>query len=192
MYSVVEIKQILKDLLQQQVTAIGEYELIQLLNQKGVYDGYLGDSVSLQLFQKHFLTMHCLYQLQYDIPGAVLQISPLHIALLQVSEADATGADVEYSQRYLRDYYLDLSHLDRASDASVADLLSDFWQKYLYHQAADDALSLLDLSGSATWAEIQTAYRQKAQLLHPDKGGCPQKFAQIREAYEQLKRRQRG
>ncbi len=36
--------------------------------------------------------------------------------------------------------------------------------------------------------KIKSAYRRKAALLHPDKGGSDQQFAQLHEAYEQAKR----
>lgn len=36
--------------------------------------------------------------------------------------------------------------------------------------------------------KIKSAYRRKAAQLHPDKGGSAQEFAQLHEAYEQLKK----
>jgi DnaJ-class molecular chaperone len=45
---------------------------------------------------------------------------------------------------------------------------------------------LLGLSTSASQDEIKKAFRLKARKLHPDKGGDPEKFKRINEAYETL------
>ena len=47
---------------------------------------------------------------------------------------------------------------------------------------------LLGLSPSASWAEIESAYRQKAKVHHPDHGGDPDAMRTLNEAYTQLKR----
>lgn len=44
----------------------------------------------------------------------------------------------------------------------------------------------LGVAPSATKKEIQTAYRQKAKLYHPDKGGSPELFRKIKEAHDEL------
>ena len=47
---------------------------------------------------------------------------------------------------------------------------------------------LLGISSSATWSEIEAAYRQKAKIHHPDHGGDPDAMRTLNEAYTQLKR----
>lgn len=51
---------------------------------------------------------------------------------------------------------------------------------------AKDYYKILGLGKSATADEIKRAYRKLAQLYHPDKGGDPQKFKEINEAYQVL------
>ncbi len=51
---------------------------------------------------------------------------------------------------------------------------------------------LLGLSPSASWAEIQTAYRRKAKVHHPDHGGDEDAMRALNEAYQTLKRMKRG
>jgi curved DNA-binding protein CbpA len=48
--------------------------------------------------------------------------------------------------------------------------------------------AILGLSGRKypTHDEIKKAYRRQALLHHPDKGGDPEKFKQVVEAYEIL------
>ena len=45
---------------------------------------------------------------------------------------------------------------------------------------------LLDVPCNATTDEIKQHYRKYASIYHPDKGGDPEKFKQIQEAYETL------
>ena len=51
---------------------------------------------------------------------------------------------------------------------------------------------LLGLSPSASWAEIQTAYRRKAKVHHPDHGGDEDAMRALNEAYQTLKRIKRA
>jgi len=51
---------------------------------------------------------------------------------------------------------------------------------------------LLGLSPSASWEEIQSAYRRKAKLHHPDHGGDEDTMRALNEAYQTLKRIRRG
>lgn len=46
---------------------------------------------------------------------------------------------------------------------------------------------MLGLTPSATWKEIETAYRKKAQRHHPDHGGDPDTMRALNEAYTYLK-----
>lgn len=41
----------------------------------------------------------------------------------------------------------------------------------------------LGLSDDATLAEVKRAYHDRARLLHPDLGGDPVEFDQLRQAY---------
>lgn len=49
-----------------------------------------------------------------------------------------------------------------------------------------DYYKILGLSKNASPDEIKRAYRRLAQKYHPDKGGDPQKFKEINEAYQVL------
>jgi hypothetical protein len=54
---------------------------------------------------------------------------------------------------------------------------------------ADEPYEVLGISGSATWAEIKSAYRRLASTTHPDHGGSDEAFCRVREAFEILKNR---
>ncbi len=47
---------------------------------------------------------------------------------------------------------------------------------------------LMGLSPSASWTEIQSAYRRKAKVHHPDHGGDADAMRALNEAYQTLKR----
>ena len=57
-----------------------------------------------------------------------------------------------------------------------------------------DHYSILEIERTSTPEQIKTAYRKLARKHHPDKGGDPEKFKKISEAYSILsdisKRRQ--
>lgn len=50
----------------------------------------------------------------------------------------------------------------------------------------DDYYKTIGVAKGATDQEIKKAYRQKARLIHPDKGGDEEKFKKLGEAYEVL------
>ena len=140
----------------------------------------------LLLFQHHFVLMHALYRLQDDwwqSGRALLDIGPLRIAWRAIGEGDSRQLSADAS---LRDYYLDWSNLNREDTASVQRLLDGFWKRLLGEDQRPQALAELGLDDSADSAEIRARYRQLASQHHPDKGGDPEEFRRIREAYEQL------
>ncbi|CAJ1334572.1 unnamed protein product, partial [Effrenium voratum] len=52
--------------------------------------------------------------------------------------------------------------------------------------AGDGHYDLLQVSRSASGAEIRSAYRRGALLTHPDKGGNPEEFKKVVAAFEVL------
>ncbi|MFO8061082.1 MAG: J domain-containing protein, partial [Bacillota bacterium] len=54
-------------------------------------------------------------------------------------------------------------------------------------QDKDLCYKMLGVSPSATWDEIEKAYRRKAKLHHPDHGGDEDTMRALNDAYAQLK-----
>lgn len=51
---------------------------------------------------------------------------------------------------------------------------------------------ILGLSTTASWPEVEKAYRHKAKIHHPDLGGDEDAMRTLNDAYNQLKRSHRG
>lgn len=170
--------------------SVDEYSLIQHLDSHQCFQGLGEEPPNLRLFRKHFITRHCLYTLQQDLaPEWFLDIGMLAINLQRADLGENSAMDVGRSDAALREYYLDLTHLERADAASVEELLAGFWKRFAAATGSPDALAVLELDSSATWAEVQLAYRRKAQRAHPDQGGTAEEFAAVQDAYEMLKQR---
>jgi DnaJ like chaperone protein len=69
--------------------------------------------------------------------------------------------------------------------------------KAMFFKSSDNAYKILELSREATDAEVKQAYRQMAKKYHPDrlqtqdealKKGAQEKFQQVQQAYEMIKK----
>jgi DnaJ like chaperone protein len=56
------------------------------------------------------------------------------------------------------------------------------------NQDLEVSFKLLGISPSATWDEIERAYRSKAKVHHPDRGGDQDAMRALNDAYSALKR----
>lgn len=167
---------------------ISEYELISHLKKEPDNDlEQINLQDSLELFQIHFMVMHSLYSLRdrwLAEKTHSLQISPMLICVMAYS----AGSKEELTEiDHLRAYYLDLSHLEN-TDAEAADnLISSFWEKYIASPDRLDALAMLGLDEGVSFEQIKLRYRQLAMEIHPDRGGCSRRFADITQAMNTLK-----
>lgn len=176
----------LEQILKQTPEGIGEYELLQLLKEKGYFSfSTQRPAPVLDLFQMHFLLFHALYRLQLDClqkQSAVLEISPLNIRLLPyvAGRSDITTADP------VRDYYLDINNLEAMSEKEAADLIESFWRDFIRFDGRAAALAELGLSDPVDDEVIKQAYRRLAMQHHPDRGGEALRLQAINAAYEML------
>lgn len=164
-------------------------------------------SNELLLFRKNFILMNALYEIQRDLQGSgySLYITPLKILLYKLQKDDSAVttdsglsalaiSEAARSDLALSQYYLDWQHYADTDQAAVEQLLEGFWQRYRHyhtepenHDKRSCALSVLGLECSASWKDIQYAYRQKVACCHPDRGGRHQHFIEVRQAYQYLK-----
>jgi len=175
---------------------LSEYQLIQILKQQG-WDLSTNAADSLELFTSHFLIFNALYHLQkyyWEKQERYLEISALSISLHKKVkkntgvESKNTWLNSYTEEAALRDYYLDLSQLESATEDSVNKFLSQFWERYIATDESSEALDLFSLEHPATAKEVKQRYRSLAMEHHPDRGGDPQVFQKVNRAFGVLQR----
>ncbi len=188
--------------LRQSDESLSLYKLIKILEKQGyvLADQEVDESSQMMLFRKNFVVMNALYQLKLNLidSGFNLFISSLKIQLIPELNIDTLAPAVRSSDvqadAALSDYYLNWDNFYLTDEQGVEKLLSGFWNCFTkYHQSHHvddkrlDSLQVLGLESSASWKDIQQAYRQLITVYHPDKGGDSLKFIKIREAFLILK-----
>jgi hypothetical protein len=181
----------LLELLRQAPEGCSEYLLIQQLKARhSTHIAHLPLTDTLVLFRTHFLIFNALYRLRDRLwleQSAHLLISPLSVQLLPYQAASAALSQ----QDSLRDYYLDLRHLDETNESEVTRLLSSFWKRL---QGGEDKRAALELFGLDACSQpfdlatVKYRYRQLVSQHHPDRGGDHKRLQSINLAMEILER----
>ncbi len=165
--------------------SLSEYELLNLIEQQ-LPQFFANLPNPNALYQKHFWLFHHLYKLKSHFlsKGFHLSVSALSIELIPSSQS---GKNVEQADP-LVEFYLDINNL-HLSEAEIADMQKKFWQRYLALENKSEAIQILELSGvrPLTLTIVKKQYQKLAQTHHPDKGGDPEKFHIIQQAFEELK-----
>ena len=175
-------------LLHQHPEGITEYLIIKSLEEHIGFEGIAGD-YQLAIFQKHFMVMNALHQLQKQLmeeEHLFLDISPLKIQLISIGTLSNNDQLTESGSEKLSEYYLNWSNLEDTNKEDVEKLLENFWKLYINADKRLAALVILELTEDACSETINLRYRELAALHHPDKGGNSSEFIRIRQAYEIL------
>jgi len=180
-------KDVILALIEEFPLGLTEHDLIQRLQERDETFAIDGESADLALFRKHFLVMNALYQLQSELFGAgmYLSVSPLDIRLEPVRASELASPPAE-NVAPLREYYLNWDNFLQTGSEDVAAMLRRFHARYLALDERQQAMQTLELPAEARWETIKQAYRRLAAQHHPDKGGDPARFREIRAAYEIL------
>ncbi|MFV2055299.1 MAG: DNA-J related domain-containing protein [Thiohalomonadales bacterium] len=185
---------IIRDILLREDNPLSEYELIKRIGSSTIDSDSLSlkaqqQNHKLALFQRHFIVMNALYQLQgqFFSEDYHLNISALEIILQKIAAQSVSGAVSRPVDQRLCDYYLDWNNFIQTTSDDVDTLLCSFWRGYMSSDQRIDALQQLELPVDADWQAIKTQYRRLVALHHPDKGGNTGDFARIRQAYEMLR-----
>ncbi|MDT8383484.1 MAG: DNA-J related domain-containing protein [Gammaproteobacteria bacterium] len=180
---------LLHRLLRAHPAGLSEYELIMALEAEHGAD-FSRDQLRdpLSLFQTHFLLFHALYRLRdqlWESRIARLDIHTLGIRLLPFKTA---GAAQLAEHDPLRDYYLDLNHLNITQAGDVEKLLTQFWARFVGDDDRRQALATLELEDPVDWPAIKTQHRRLAMQHHPDRGGDEARLQAINVAMDILAR----
>lgn len=183
------IKKSILDILKQVPDGLSEYALISQLQEEGVFFHQSDRADKLILFQKHFLVMNALYQLQtwlLEEEGVYLFISPLLIKIKSGTDHRDNTLPSDHSDARLREYYLDWKTFEQTTCSDVKELLDGFWERYFANEKRAEALAILGLSEGVEWEVVQLTYRRLVARHHPDKGGDQSLFVTIKEAHRVL------
>lgn len=184
------LKRPILDILKEARAPLKEYELHSTLG-GAAFAGFVEHcSDERSLFRKHFIVMNALYELHDELisEGIYLHISALNIQLKKnPSNSDIKSLSADTTFQKLSLYYKNWQNFEQTNDSDIANLLKQFWTKYLANEEKAKALACLQLGEDANWSEIQLKYRQLCQQHHPDKGGDSLYFIEIRQAYDNLK-----
>ncbi len=181
---------IILSLLREHAAGVSEYDLMQMLAEYDVFNDF-SDASQLALFQKHFMIMNALYELQQQLwedEQLYLEVSPLNIEIKAANQSTSEEHSLILSEsEELSCYYRDWQNFEDTDEAAVIGLLNNFWQRYISIDKKESALEILELKPDAEHEEIVASYRRLAAKHHPDKGGEKEIFIKVRQAYEVLK-----
>ncbi|MDO6426057.1 DNA-J related domain-containing protein [Thalassotalea sp. 1_MG-2023] len=169
--------------------ASNEYDIIKHLANEGIapFNNFsLADHKDL--FSAHFLCMHALYHLKAHYKTT--QEYQLFIESVRIKRVAINNAILdEHSSKNtlettdpLASYYLNPQHYFETQEHEISDMIKSFWQKYLAHDAKEEALETLCLPIDADKKMVKAQYLKLANKYHPDKGGCADTFSKIRHA----------
>ena len=179
-------------LLKKNLSGISEFEILKTLREQFPAFNQLAKDENLQLFRQHFLIMNALYQLQANLwqdEKLALSIHTLQIKLLPsvpVAQADTRTLTNDVDTK-LAAYYLDWNEYEKTDESEVSRLINSFYQRMHLDGDIQSALNTLEITSlTPSKTEIKQQYRKLVQKHHPDAGGNPETFIEIRQAYEQL------
>lgn len=179
-------EQLILNILHENPKGIKEYELFQMLIDRGAMEKER-ISESYSLFQSHFLLFHTLYKLRNKLrlSGKFdMEIHCLKIRLLPILENQA-GLQKEFASDSLETYYLDLNN-SNLSPKEVDNLLEGFWKLFAKYQSREESLKTLGLVDPVSNEEILTRYRELVKKHHPDLGGDGVGITEFQRARENL------
>jgi DnaJ-domain-containing protein 1 len=179
-------------LLKKNLKGISEFDILNTLKDQFPEFNHLAENDNLQLFRQHFLIMNALYQLQTSLwqdEKITLSIHALQIKILPTDQlTDANGNELSNEVDVkLAAYYLDWNEYETTDEIEVSNLINSFYQRMNLAGDRQSALNILNIKTPApSNIEIKQQYRKLVQKHHPDIGGNPETFIEIRQAYEQL------
>lgn len=180
---------VVDQILDQHPAGISEYDLMVELDQNyGELYPKPDLGQPLLLFQHHFFLRHTLYQLQSIHTESGKFSIKIDAVTIQKTLNHSSNDTLPDNHDPLRDYYLNLVNLNREDNQSIHTMLTNFWQALARYQHQPEALTVLGLTGSENKKEKQARYRQLVQQHHPDKGGDPEQFRRIQNAWQSIKK----
>jgi len=174
---------LLLEILQLHPEGVSEYDLLQHLRgdtRSGLETARSAGSEDL--FRTHFLLFHFLYRLREKMRATGTGDMDIHTLSIRWHAAAALAPQALTQPEPLRDYYLDLDHLEGTTRADIDAMLGRFWARFDRYDRRREALEVLGLSDTADGAAVLHQYRRLAMQHHPDRGGDPGRLQAIHAA----------
>ncbi len=183
------------EILKGQPEGISEYNLMKLLQQRGVppfsddpeeTEGSRNNAL-LRVFRSHFFLFHSLYVVRNELRrtrGLDIHIFCLDIRIMPwktPGDRDIAPADP------LEEYYLDWRNFDSTGEEEIQSMLTDAQNRIERWVHRSEHLETLGLRDPVSRREIIRRYRELCLIHHPDAGGDPRVFAKIYSAAEALR-----
>ncbi|HAP42994.1 MAG: hypothetical protein A2087_11640 [Spirochaetes bacterium GWD1_61_31] len=154
----------------------------------------------LRLFRRNFLLMRQLFQLRRCLRAeraGDLCISSMDIRFCQPVPAtvaagtadasdtnDASATSLPDSYDGLEAYYLEEANYHAANQASVQELLDDFWRRLERWRQRDAALAAWDIDPTLPYEAVKQRILDLAKQHHPDGGGDAAAFRSLWRFWE--------
>jgi len=181
-----EIITSIENILKEHPNGISEYEfLTELAASHPFFASQGSNAAQINLFQRHFLLFHWLYQLRECYlaeQSGLLEISALCIQLLPYEP----GPHAMELDDPLKEYYMDISQLHETGEDDVDELLARFWIALSRRESRAEALAILELADPIDDKMIRQTYRRLVMQHHPDRGGDTSKIQALNQAMDQL------
>jgi DnaJ-domain-containing protein 1 len=181
-YAIDSLISIVAQSLRKHPQGLGEYELIKIVKHHGYFEFMDPPPADLhELFRAHFLLFHALYRLRDQLRAAQaadLEINTLNIRYRRYHPGRAALSTPDP----LREYYLDLSHMETTTVHDVQQLISSFWTRLQRHDQRAEALKELGLADPVDNDTIIKTYRRMAMRHHPDRGGSEKRQQALNKA----------
>ncbi|MDP2155819.1 MAG: DNA-J related domain-containing protein [Sulfuricella sp.] len=165
---------------------LSEHNLIRKLANDDPAFGPDAYTDELSLFQCHFILYHHLYRLRDDLWNDRQGDLAIHCLKIALHPYPDDAGRLPATPDPLRDYYLDLTHLEKTGKQEVLELLDTFWLRFVRHDQRAEALAALGLADPVDDPEIKRRYRELAMEHHPDRSGEVEKLQAINAAMELL------
>ena len=175
----------LQQALEKTPMGMSEYDLIQDLKSQSYFSFLSSPALPDELFQAHFILFHGLYLLRDKLierKEFLLEITALNIQLFPYVNVEC-GIE---KQDKLREYYLDITHLENTTSDDVYNMLAEFWSSFNKLENREEALNELGLKDPVDDVTIKKEYRRLAMKHHPDRGGDKGKLQKINAAINLL------
>ena len=159
------------------------YELVNVIPASSMFS----DDKLIALYQKLFVLHNSLQRLQgrrSDRGYINLDVGLVDVKLNYLSVPDTSRQHLPQEQMFFFDAHL----FENITADQVQKLIDQFWLNSASSSEQKHAYDFFGINDDASWSSIKKRYRELSNRYHPDKGGDPEQFMKMQEAYNCLRK----